>query len=647
MCGIAGLLDTSESAHAQMERMLARLAHRGPDDSGIWQDAACGMALGHRRLSIIDLSPAGHQPMISDSGRYVLVYNGEIYNHAALRRELDASGAGTHWRGTSDTETLLAAIEAWGVESTLERCNGMFAVALWDRQSRRLTLVRDRMGEKPLYFGWVAGRFAWASELKALAQLSGWSPQMHLPAATAFLRTGYIRGIASAVAGIYRLPPGSLLALSLDELHQPQDADWLHARLQEFWSLRAVAVRGQAEPIEDTDAAVKRLETLLHDAVALRMVADVPLGSFLSGGIDSSLVTALMQVQNTRPVRTFSIGFHEPRFDEAPFARAVARHLGTDHTELYVDANAALDLVPSLAESFDEPFADASQLPTLLVSKLARQHVTVALSGDGGDELFAGYQRYFAILALWRRLGSLPVAMRRIVAQLCMGASHLLAPLPQRTGTAAPLAFRLVRLGERLAAPDLDAMRLSFIGGAGHGRVMRASGAAAPAPATAIPHAISDPLRRLMFGDQSDYLPDDILFKVDRAAMAHSLETRIPLLDHRVVALSWQLATPMLTAAGRGKQPLRRILETYVPAELFERPKQGFAPPMDAWLRGPLREWAETRLAASALRELPMLDAAEVRGIWQDHLAGRMNAASVLWNVLMLADWRERFKVAC
>jgi len=645
MCGIAGLLDTSESAHAQMERMLARLAHRGPDDSGIWQDAACGMALGHRRLSIIDLSPAGHQPMISDSGRYVLVYNGEIYNHAALRRELDASGAGTHWRGTSDTETLLAAIEAWGVESTLERCNGMFAVALWDRQSRRLTLVRDRMGEKPLYFGWVAGRFAWASELKALAQLSGWSPQLHLPAATAFLRTGYVRGIASAVAGIYRLPPGSLLALSLDELRQPQGADWLNARLQQYWSLQAVAARGLSEPIHEAGAAVKQLETLLHDAVALRMVADVPLGSFLSGGIDSSLVTALMQAQSTRPVRTFSIGFHEPRFDEAPFARAVARHLGTDHTELYVDAQAALDLVPTLAESFDEPFADTSQLPTLLVAKLARQHVTVALSGDGGDELFAGYQRYFAILALWRRLGSLPVAMRRIVAQLCMGASHLLAPLPQRTGTAAPLAFRLVRLGERLAMPDLDAMRLSFIGGAGHGRVARATGDAAPA--IAIPAAITDPLRRLMFGDQADYLPDDILFKVDRASMAHSLETRIPLLDHRVVALSWRMATSMLMAGRKGKQPLRCILENYVPSQLFNRPKQGFAPPMDAWLRGPLREWAETRLATSALRELPMLDAAEVRDIWQKHLAGRMNAASILWNVLMLADWRERFKAVC
>jgi asparagine synthase (glutamine-hydrolysing) len=645
MCGIAGLLDSSDTALPLLGQMLDRLAHRGPDDHGTWRDGASGMALGHRRLSIIDLSPAGHQPMLSASQRHVLVYNGEIYNHTALRRELDSTGLPVAWRGTSDTETLLAAMDLWGVENALERCNGMFAFALWDRQQRRLVLARDRMGEKPLYFGWIAGRFAFASELKALASLPGWAPQMHVPAITEFLRTGYVHGFESAVAGIFRLPPGCLLRLSLDELHQPRDASWLVPRLESYWSLPAVAVEGLSQPIHDPGEATRQLEGLLREAVAMRMVADVPLGAFLSGGIDSSLVTALMQTQSTLPVRTFSIGFHEPRFDEAPFARKVAEHLGSEHTELYVDAQAALDLVPSLAGAFDEPFADFSQLPTLLVSQLARQHVTVALTGDGGDELFAGYQRYFAILALWRVLGPLPLPVRRGAALACSATARLLSPLLQGRRPSSSLPFRFSRLAERLATPDIDAMRLSFIGGAGHARVVSALPNNASSPPA--PIALREPLRRLMLGDQADYLPDDILFKVDRAAMAHGLETRVPLLDHRVVALSWRLATPLLATSDKGKQPLRRILEKYVPSDMFERPKQGFSPPMDAWLRGPLREWAEARLSENSLRELPMLDGTEVRAIWQAHLDGRMNAAYVLWNVLMLADWRGHYKATC
>jgi len=645
MCGIAGLLDPSDVALPVLGQMLDRLTHRGPDDSGIWQDDTNGMTLGHRRLSIVDLSSAGHQPMASASGRHVLTYNGEIYNHAELRRELASATSPVTWRGSSDTETLLATIDAWGIEGALERCNGMFAFALWDRQQRRLVLARDRMGEKPLYFGWVGGRFAFASELKALARLPGWAPRMHIPSVAGFLRTGYVHGFQSAVAGIFRLPPGCLLKLSLDELQQPRDAEWLASRLEPYWSLPAVATEGLSQPIHEADEATRQLEALLCDAVSMRMVADVPLGAFLSGGIDSSLVTALMQAQSAIPVRTFSIGFHEPRFDEAPFARAVAKHLGTEHTELYVDAQAALDLVPSLAGAFDEPFADFSQLPTLLVSQLARQHVTVALTGDGGDELFAGYQRYFAILALWRLLQPLPLSLRRGAALACGAAARLLAPLPPSRGPAGSLSFRFSRLAERIAMPDIDAMRLSFIGGAGHARIT--PGASGNAPSSPADTDFREPLRRLMLGDQADYLPDDILFKVDRAAMAHGLETRVPLLDHRVVALSWRLATPLLAIGGTGKQPLRRILDKYIPADMFERPKQGFSPPMDAWLRGPLREWAEARLSESSLRELPMLDAREVRNTWKAHLGGRMNAAYVLWNVLMLADWREHYGVAC
>lgn len=643
MCGIAGLLDSSDASLPTLGQMLDRLAHRGPDDSGIWRDHTCGMTLGHRRLSIIDLSLAGHQPMASASQRHVLVYNGEIYNHAELRRELCSAGMRVVWRGTSDTETLLAAIDAWGIDGALKRSNGMFAFASWDTQRRILTLARDRMGEKPLYFGWVAKQFAFASELKAFTTLPGWQPRMHPAAIGGFLRTGYVHGAESAVAGIFRLPPGCMLELSLEDMRTPRDWAWLASRVQTYWSLADTATAGLSTPLLDTVDAAAELEVLLHDAVALRMRADVPLGAFLSGGIDSSLVTALMQKQSTRRVRTFSIGFESASHDEAPFARAVAQHLGTEHTELYVDATAALNLIPSLSERFDEPFADFSQLPTLLVSKLARESVAVALSGDGGDELFAGYPRYFAIAQLWRWLRPLPKSVRFGMAAAGRIAAALAAPFPMDNNPAGPLSFRLARLAERLTTPDLESMRLSFIGGAGHARIASESGKRTHH--CQIPETIADPLRMLMFGDQSDYLSDDILFKVDRAAMAFGLETRVPLLDHRVVELSWRFTTTSLASKQHGKLPLRRLLEQFVPRALIDRPKQGFSPPMDAWLRGPLRDWAETRLAETALRELPMLDAKAVRALWKAHCSGRMNAAPALWNVLMLADWRSYFGV--
>lgn len=645
MCGIAGLLDASTNALPTLDRMLLRVAHRGPDDSGTWFDAASGMALGHRRLSIIDLSPAGHQPMMSASGRFVLTYNGEVYNHAALRADVERADPGVALRGTSDTEVLLAAIDKWGAAEALRRVNGMFAFALWDRQQRTLTLARDRMGEKPLYFGWAAGRFAFASELKAFAALPGWQPHMHPAAVAGFLRTGYVHGAESAVAGIYRLPPGCLLQLSLEDMHQHHDWPWLMARIQPYWSLADAATHGTVDPLLDAEEATRQLDILLRDAVRLRMVADVPLGAFLSGGIDSSLVTALMQTQSTHPVRTFSIGFNSASHDEAPFARAVAKHLGTEHTELYVDASAALDLIPTLAERFDEPFADISQLPTLLVSKLARQHVTVALSGDGGDELFGGYSRYFAITKLWRALRPLPRPFRGTAASACRLAAMAARPFASGRHPAGPLPFRFARLAERMDAPDLESMRWSFIGGAGHARIVRER--LKDNLPIHIPDAIAKPLRRLMFADQVDYLPADILCKVDRAAMAYGLETRIPLLDHRIVELSWRFPSAAIVNRYRGKLPLRRLLDRHVPRALIDRPKQGFAPPMDAWLRDPLREWAEAQLAEASLRELPMLDARAVRSIWKAHCDGRMNAAYVLWNVLMLADWRQRFGASC
>lgn len=641
MCGIAGLLEQSDSARAFLSRMLALLSHRGPDDEGIWLEPRSGMALGHRRLSIIDVSAAGHQPMASASGRYVITYNGEIYNYAELRKELERIDAAPSWHGHSDTEVLLAGFDAWGIARTIERCNGMFALAVWDAEHQSLTLARDRMGEKPLYFGWVGGRFAFASELKAFSALPGWAARMAPEAIAAYLGTGYVRGPQSAVLGIYRLPAGCLLTLSQQQLQQPRDWDWLSARLSRYWSLGQVAADGMATPLVDNQASLDALASLLADAVQMRMVADVPLGAFLSGGIDSSLVVALMQAHAPRRIRTFSIGFEEATHDEAPFARAVARHLGTDHTELYASPQDALALVPSLATTFDEPFADSSQIPTMLVSALTRQHVTVALSGDGGDELFAGYGRYFAILGLWRWIAPLPAALRRRVAPALSLLAGAAGPFARTLPGARSIPFRLERLAERLEADGPDALRLAFIGGAG---ASRTHAAPQPGHAHALPPSqLQDTLRRLMYADQLDYLADDILHKVDRASMAYGLESRIPFLDHRVVELSWRLPTAMLVRNGQGKQPLRRILDRYVPRQLIDRPKQGFAPPMDAWLRGPLRDWAESLLKPDVLRELPFMNPPGVQDLWRSHLDGRIDGGITLWKVLMLADWQRRF----
>lgn len=642
MCGIAGLLDPSHHCPHTLSAMLNSIAHRGPDDEGSWIDDA-GIALGHRRLSIIDLSAAGHQPMLSASNRFVLSFNGEIYNHAVLRTELDRTGLAPNWHGHSDTEVLLAGFEAWGIDSTLERCNGMFALALWDRQQRTLVLARDRMGEKPLYFGWVGGTFAFASELKALVHVPGWSARMHQASIASFLGSGYIRGPQSAVVGIYRLPPGCVLTLTLDQMRRVHDWEQLSAHISRFWSLRSTAIDGLGAPLAPDESVVDTFEALLRDAVGLRMAADVPLGAFLSGGIDSSLVTALMQAQSSRPVRTFSIGFDEVGYDEAPHARAVATHLGTEHTELYVSPDDALSLVPSLSKTFDEPFADNSQIPTLLVSRLARQHVTVALSGDGGDELFAGYGRYFAILRLWQMFGPLPKALRRNIAPALAMMAAILRPVARVSPAANSLSHRFARLSERIAVVDIDALRLSFIGGTGLSRLKR-DGTLQVFDHCRAPSGVDDTLRRLMYGDQLDYLPDDILHKVDRASMASSLEARVPLLDHRVVEFSWHLSNKMLVNHGQGKYLLRSVLERYVPRALTDRPKQGFSPPMGAWLRGPLRDWAESLLSHASLRELPMLDEGFVRMLWCSHLDQSTDASIALWNVLMLADWRQRFQ---
>lgn len=642
MCGIAGLLDATGPMHA-LQGMLGRLAHRGPDDLGTWLDDSGKLALGHRRLSIVDLSPAGHQPMVSASARYVVTYNGEIYNSPQLRRELELAGLAPAWRGHSDTEVLVAGFDVWGIDETLRRSNGMFALAVYDRARRELTLARDRMGEKPLYFGWLGHRFAFASELPALRVVPDWTPHMHEDAIASFLQAGYVRGPQSAIRGVFRLPAATRITLRIDELSTPHDWSWVSARLQPYWSLRETALTGLDYPFHGgAVTAADELELLLKDAVGMRMLADVPLGAFLSGGIDSSLVTSLMQAQSPRPVRTFCVGFAEREFDEAPHARAIARHLGTDHTELYVSAKDALGLVPTLAETFDEPFADQSQIPTLLLSSLARKHVTVALSGDGGDELFGGYGRYFAIERLSRGLGRLPSPLRHAAAPGLGLIGRALRPMGVLGGSARTLPYRLERLAERLTAGQPDALRLSFIAGGAAWRLLAEP--RAPDLSHCVPPShIQGTLHRLMFADQLDYLPDDILHKVDRATMASSLESRAPLLDHRVVEYAWKLPLQLKAHHGRGKLLLREILNRYVPPALVDRPKQGFSPPVSIWLRGPLREWAQSLLSVESLSELPMVDGRSVRKIWHSHLDGRIDAGQALWNVVMLADWRRHF----
>ena len=645
MCGIVGLVGLAKADLVPiLSSMADALTHRGPDGKGVWSDESAPLGFSHRRLSVIDISDHGAQPMVSASGRSVLNYNGEIYNHGELRVELERAGKAPTWRGHSDTEVLLAALEAWGVDATLKRCNGMFALALWDTQKRTLLLARDRMGEKPLYFGWVGGCFAFASEIKALAQIPSWSPKMNTEAIASFLSSGYVRGPQSAITGIFRLPPGSTLTMTLAQLLRVHDWEQVSSHINRYWSLNSVALTGLSSPLTDTESATDELEALLLEAVGLRMEADVPLGAFLSGGIDSSLVTALMRTKSAQRVRTFSIGFDEPGFDEATHARAVAGHLGTEHTELYVDAEDARALVPELPASFDEPFADYSQIPTLLLAELARQRVTVSLTGDGGDELFAGYGRYFAIQKLWRLLGPLPATLRRGVAPAIAASAAALRPLAGFGSTCHHLPQRLDRLAERLAAPELDMLRLSFIGGAGVPRI-QLSTISHDLRHCLPPPQIDDTLRRLMYGDQLDYLPDDILNKLDRASMAHGLETRLPLLDHRLVEFSWRLPTSMMANGDQGKQLLRRVLNRYVPQALTDRPKQGFSPPLNSWLRGPLRDWAESLLARDVLRELPMLDADGVRRLWDAHVKQRMEAAPVLWNVLILSQWRRHYLV--
>lgn len=632
MCGIAGFIGpVLPDLKPPLDAMAGALRHRGPDAGGVWADAAAGVGLAHRRLAILDLSPQGTQPMGSASGRFVLCYNGEIYNHGDLRRELDAVRP-LAWRGHSDTEVLVEAIAEWGVDETLARCNGMFAFAVWDRMERRLTLARDRMGEKPLYIGRVGGLIAFASELKALRTLPGWRQAVDADALAELLRFGYVPAPRTIHPSIFKLPPAASVSFTPDDAVSPLGyADFI-ARVRPYWDLAAIATTGVADPFAgDADAAASAFEPLLADAVARRMEADVPVGALLSGGVDSSLVAALMQRASSRPVRTYTIGFDDARFDEARHARRVAAHLGTDHTEFHLTPDRALDVIPRLPEVYDEPFADASQIPTLLVSAIAREHVTVALSGDGGDELFFGYGRYADALAIWGRIGGWPSSLRRGLAAGLRGAGRL---------AGGNLGFRLRRLGSRIDAADFDAyyanlLSLTLVPTAARGWPRGLPGN------PPIPAALVDPAQRMMFADQRVYLPDDILVKTDRASMAASLELRVPLLDHRVVEFAWRLPDVCRRDGATGKAVLRRLLYRHVPREIVDRPKQGFEIPVDDWLRGPLREWMLDLLDPAALRREGLIHAGAIGALVADHLAGRSRNGFALWPVLMFEAWRR------
>jgi len=644
MCGLAGFVAAqpgpAEDLLDSLRPMCEAIAHRGPDDSGEWIDAACGVALGFRRLAIIDISPAGHQPMVSASGRYVVMLNGEIYNFETLRAELQAAGEAPPFRGHSDTEVLLAAFEAWGVETAVKRLNGMFAIALWDRESRRLHLIRDRMGVKPLYYGWAGRAFLFGSELNALRRHPAFSCAIDRVALQLYFRFLYVPAPFSIYEAARKLMPGTILTF---------DPATGRAETTVYWSVAATAIDGVQQPFRGSEnEASQDLEALLRDAVRMRMVADVPVGAFLSGGIDSSLVTALMQAQRSTPVRTFSIGFSEGKYDEAPHAARVARYLGTDHTELYVTPDDVADVIPKLPSMYGEPFADSSQIPTHLVAMLARRQVAVGLSGDGGDEVFGGYSRYAVGEKLFRRLAALPVSMRpfigRALASLPAGLwDRFLAvcrPLLPTELRRPHSRERLHKLARMIAARTPDAMYFELIS---HWTDLVQHGIAEQAP-SACDHdwqALSEPMDQMMFLDQTSYLPDDILTKVDRASMAASLEARAPMLDYRVVEFAWTLPLPMKGQNGEGKRVLRRVLGRYLPTSLSERPKMGFSIPLESLLRGRLRDWAESLLDATTIGGQGLLDAELVSHRWNHYAGGDDHWKHHVWGVLMFQAWME------
>ena len=647
MCGIAGFLESNATSSAEElrcigSRMADTLRHRGPDDGGCWVDAAAGVSLSMRRLAILDLSPTGHQPMLSSSERYALVFNGEIYNCEELRKELLAQNLPLSFCGHSDTELMLAAFEHWGVLDSVRRFNGMFAFALWDRSNRTLTLARDRFGEKPLYYCVTQRRLLFASELKALCAHPQFAGEINPDSIALYLRHNCIPAPYSIYKNTRKLPPACVLIVSADDLE---------GTTQEYWSLKKVAESGSANPLQcGEEEAVEILDGLLRDAVKIRMYSDVPLGAFLSGGIDSSTVVALMQAQSSLPVKTFSIGSRDKKYDEATDAARVARHLQTDHTELYVTSQDAMDVIPSLPRIYDEPFADCSQIPTFLVARLARQKVTVSLSGDGGDEMFGGYNRHIWGGTVWRRIKPVPLSLRKVGA----AAINVLSPdmwnmLFRAASPALPRTVRQRMPGDKvhklasvMGSRDTYAMYYRL---ASHWDQPTHIVNGAIEPHTLLTNRnyvkLTNVAEQMMYFDSVTYLPDDILVKLDRATMAVSLEGRVPFLDHRVAEFAWKLPIAMRVRGREGKWILRQLLYRHVPRELVERPKSGFGIPIDSWLRDPLRDWAENLLSEDRIRREGFFNPKPIRRSWKEHLSGSHNRAYHLWDVLMFQAWLD------
>lgn len=665
MCGIAGALrgvgsHQADNLEQRVTAMTRAVQHRGPDDAGIWTDPSAGVALGHRRLSIVDLSPAGHQPMLSGSGRFVVVFNGEIYNHQEIRAALDSAGSTRFWRGHSDTETLLAAIEQWGIEDTLSRTVGMFALAVWDRSESLLHLARDRFGEKPLYYGWVDGLFVFGSELKSLRARSSQPFEVCRDALTQYLQFMYVPAPRSIYKGVFKLEPGCLLTLRGTAPPQPPEhplrppATYESITMSRWWSVKSMVETAATRPLSDGPEALEVLESTLKIAVKLQSLADVPLGAFLSGGIDSSLIVALMQEQSTRPVKTFTIGYEEVAFDESRHARAVASHLGTAHEEFVVTAADAQAVIPNLSRMYDEPFADSSQIPTHLVSRAARQHVTVALTGDAADELFGGYNRYFWGPRIWNRVAWMPFWARRMlghgIASLPIGGwdaigNAMNTVLPEHLGVARA-GDKAHKLATRLnTVQDMDDLYQSLVSEWQDPAHMVLDGPGSEPLSLLqdpLPHAgVGDSRLSMMYRDTLTYLPDDILCKVDRAAMAVSLETRVPFLDHRVAEIAWRLPIEMKFRGGKGKWALRQLLYRRVPEELIERPKAGFGIPVGDWIRGPLRDWAQDLLDPQRLKNEGFFDPKVIQEAWAQHTSGQQDHTHRLWSVLMFQAWLQ------
>ncbi len=646
MCGITGFIDsTRKTSNSELNSIVTKMSdaiiHRGPDDSGAWVDAGQGVAFGFRRLAIIDTSPAGRQPMVSADDRFIIIFNGEIYNYNDLRKELITLGYA--FRGHSDTEAMLAAFSQWGIDATIEKMNGQFALALWDRREHILYLMRDRLGVKPLYYGWMGNTFLFGSEMKALQKHPDFKGEIDRDALALFMRHNCIPAPYSIFKGIEKMRPGTYLTLRPDDRKEIQ--------ITTFWSAREVVEDGVHNPFRGReDDALEMLDELLSESVCKRMIADVPLGAFLSGGIDSSTIVSLMQKQSDRPVKTFTIGFNEPQYNEAQHAAQVARHLGTDHTDLYVTPEEARAVIPLLPRMFDEPFSDVSQIPTHLVSKLTRQHVTVSLSGDGGDELFAGYNRYYWGRNIWNAIGWMPGGLRQASAS----AMRFLSParwdnlfrknaalLPADARVPSP-GDKMHKMAEVMGARSRESLYTHLVS---HWKYPEELVIGSKEPPTILTDRsqwadVPDFIRWMMYQDLVGYMTDDILVKVDRASMAASLEARVPFIDdHRVVEFAWRLPLSMKMKKGKSKWLLRRLLYRYVPQSLIERPKMGFGVPIDSWLRGPLRDWAEDLLDESRMKAEGFLNPVEIRQKWDEHLKGGRNWQYYLWDILVFQDW--------